>query len=249
MKFLAIILCCTLAVRAFPQGYEYAAPSSIVEEIETPGHEDDAFQFAYAVASPEHGTYHGHQSTRDLEGQTSGSYYVLAADGNWRQTIYADRSLGFQAVSNQRPAGAPPPQASAVNYQIFVHPGATAVSASGSGPLTPEAFDFPRLGAVSRDSLTAASRPIFSVPEQAQTQLAAASSSASANVDLQSGAQRIANVQAPAAAPGPVFIKASAGAPVNLAIRAPVPGPSTIQVPPSPADFAVKHSTPLNYQS
>ncbi|XP_068209586.1 uncharacterized protein [Palaemon carinicauda] len=101
---------------------------------ETPGNLDDTFQFAYAVASPEHGTYHGHQSTRDDQGHTSGSYYSLGADGHWRQTIYADKGLGFQALSNQQPAESPPSQVSDVNYQIFVHPGATAVSSSGSGP-------------------------------------------------------------------------------------------------------------------
>ncbi|XP_066950644.1 uncharacterized protein [Macrobrachium rosenbergii] len=156
MKTIALILCCTLVVRAFPQGYDYSAPGGsavkgYAEPPETPGHADEAFQFAYAVASPEHGTYHGHQSTRDQEGQTSGSYYELAPDGNWRQTIYADKGLGFQAISNQRPAGSPPPQVSAVNYQIFVHPGATAVSASGGGPIDGGNFNFPTLDSAISD--------------------------------------------------------------------------------------------------
>ncbi|XP_064102480.1 mucin-2-like [Macrobrachium nipponense] len=138
MEIIWLVLCVAAGiVKGQPVELAYSTPDlSAVrsEPAETPGHADDAFQFAYAVASPEHGTYHGHQATRDQQGHTSGSYYALGADGNWRQTIYADQGKGFQALSNQRPAGSPPPQVSAVNYQIFVHPGATAISASGSGP-------------------------------------------------------------------------------------------------------------------
>jgi len=115
---------------AFPQ---------YVEPDEIPGHLDDAYQFAYAVASPEHGDYHGHQQSRDENGFTSGSYYLLGADGQWSQTIFADKGAGYQALYNQRPAGAPPPQVSEVSYQIFVHPGATAISAQGGVPQPPPA--------------------------------------------------------------------------------------------------------------
>jgi len=115
---------------AFPQ---------YVEPDEIPGHLDDAYQFAYAVASPEHGDYHGHQQSRDENGFTSGSYYLLGADGQWSQTIFADKGAGYQALYNQRPAGAPPPQVSEVSYQIFVHPGATAISAQGGVPAAPSA--------------------------------------------------------------------------------------------------------------
>merc|ERR1712033_94630 len=112
-----------------------------VEPPEIEGHLDDAYQFAYAVASPEHGDYHGHQQSRDENGFTSGSYYLLGADGQWSQTIFADKGSGYQALYNQRPAGAPPPQVSEVSYQIFVHPGATAISAQGGGgvPAPPQA--------------------------------------------------------------------------------------------------------------
>ncbi|XP_066950421.1 BCL-6 corepressor-like protein 1 [Macrobrachium rosenbergii] len=138
MEIIWLVLCVAAGIiKGQPVEPVYSTPDlSAVrsEPAETPGDADDAFQFAYAVASPEHGTYHGHQATRDQQGHTSGSYYALGADGNWRQTIYADKGQGFQALSNQRPAGSPPPQVSAVNYQIFVHPGATAISASGSGP-------------------------------------------------------------------------------------------------------------------
>merc|ERR1712215_583031 len=105
-----------------------------VEPPEIEGHLDDAYQFAYAVASPEHGDYHGHQQSRDENGFTSGSYYLLGADGQWSQTIFADKGAGDQALYNQRPAGAPPPQVSEVSYQVFVHPGATAISAQGGVP-------------------------------------------------------------------------------------------------------------------
>ncbi|XP_064102482.1 uncharacterized protein LOC135212718 [Macrobrachium nipponense] len=135
MKLIFLVLSVLVVAWAHP-----AADGDDDSSEETPGNSDDTFQFAYAVASPEHGTFHGHQSTRDEAGHTSGSYYSLGADGHWRQTIYADKGLGFQALSNQRPAGSPPPQVSAVNYQIFVHPGATAVSASGSGPINTEAL-------------------------------------------------------------------------------------------------------------
>lgn len=112
-----------------------------IEPAEIEGHLDDAYQFAYAVASPEYGDYHGHQQTRDENGYTSGSYYLLGADGQWSQTIFADKGLGYQALYNQRPAGAPPPQVSEVTYQVFVHPGATAISAQGGaeGPPAPPA--------------------------------------------------------------------------------------------------------------
>jgi len=110
-----------------------------VEPEEIPGDLDDAYQFAYAVASPEHGDYHGHQQSRDENGFTSGSYYLLGADGQWSQTIFADKGAGYQALYNQRPAGAPPPQVSEVSYQVFVHPGATAISAQGGVPTQPEA--------------------------------------------------------------------------------------------------------------
>merc|ERR1712121_112846 len=110
-----------------------------VEPPEIEGHLDDAYQFAYAVASPEHGDYHGHQQRRDENGFTSGSYYLLGADGQWSQTIFADKGAGYQALYNQRLAGAPPPQVSEVSYQIFVHPGATAISAQGGVPTQPEA--------------------------------------------------------------------------------------------------------------
>merc|ERR1712215_278749 len=110
-----------------------------VEPPEIEGHLDDAYQFAYAVASPEHGDYHGHQQSRDENGFTSGSYYLLGADGQWSQTIFADKGAGDQALYNQRPAGAPPPQVSEVSYQVFVHPGATAISAQGGAPAQPEA--------------------------------------------------------------------------------------------------------------
>jgi len=110
-----------------------------VEPEEIPGDLDDAYQFAYAVASPEHGDYHGHQQSRDENGFTSGSYYLLGADGQWSQTIFADKGAGYQALYNQRPAGAPPPQVSEVSYQVFVHPGATAISAQGGVPQPPEA--------------------------------------------------------------------------------------------------------------
>jgi len=108
-----------------------------VEPPEIEGNLDDAYQFAYAVASPEHGDYHGHQQSRDENGFTSGSYYLLGADGQWSQTIFADKGAGYQAIYNQRPAGAPPPQVSEVTYQIFVHPGATAISAQGGGAPAP----------------------------------------------------------------------------------------------------------------
>jgi len=127
----AIVLSVSAVVTlAFPQ---------YVEPDEIPGHLDDAYQFAYAVASPEHGDYHGHQQSRDENGFTSGSYYLLGADGQWSQTIFADKGAGYQALYNQRPAGAPPPQVSEVSYQIFVHPGATAISAQGGAPAPPSA--------------------------------------------------------------------------------------------------------------
>merc|ERR1712121_135162 len=110
-----------------------------VEPPEIEGHLDDAYQFAYAVASPEHGDYHGHQQSRDENGFTSGSYYLLGADGQWSQTNFADKGAGYQALYNQRPAGAPPPQVSEVSYQIFFHPSATAISAQGGVPAPPEA--------------------------------------------------------------------------------------------------------------
>ncbi|CAL4101087.1 unnamed protein product, partial [Meganyctiphanes norvegica] len=118
----AIVLSVSVVVLGLPR---YRQPA----ELE--GHLDDAYQFAYAVASPEHGDYHGHQQSRDENGFTSGSYYLLGADGQWSQTIFADKGAGYQALYNQRPAGAPPPQVSEVSYQIFVHPGATAISAQG----------------------------------------------------------------------------------------------------------------------
>ncbi|XP_068200459.1 mucin-5AC-like, partial [Palaemon carinicauda] len=135
--FFQVICVAATVVTAHPVEVTYSTPDLTAlrsESAETPGHADDAFQFAYAVASPEHGTYHGHQARRDQQGQTSGSYYALGSDGHWRQTIYADKGKGFLALSDQRPAGSPPPQFSEVNYQIFVHPGATAISASGSRP-------------------------------------------------------------------------------------------------------------------
>ncbi|CAL4142449.1 unnamed protein product, partial [Meganyctiphanes norvegica] len=113
-----------------------------IEPAELEGHLDDAYQFAYAVASPEHGDYHGHQQSRDENGFTSGSYYLLGADGQWSQTIFADKGAGYQALYNQRPAGAPPPQVSEVSYQIFVHPGATAISAQGGTPSQPPTGPF-----------------------------------------------------------------------------------------------------------
>jgi len=111
----------------------YARPQQLFDDRGVPQFWDSAYQFAYAVASPEYGDYHGHQQSMDEYGHTSGSYYLLGADGQWSQTIYADKGLGYQTVYNQRPAGAPPPQVSEVTYQIFVHPGATAISAQG-GP-------------------------------------------------------------------------------------------------------------------
>merc|ERR1711970_92700 len=124
-----------------------------VEPEEIPGHLDDAYQFAYAVASPEHGDYHGHQQSRDENGFTSGSYYLLGADGQWSQTIYADKGLGYQTVYNQRPAGAPPPQVSEVTYQIFVHPGATAISAQGGGEAPAPLPSVQPFGGIRQESL------------------------------------------------------------------------------------------------
>jgi len=127
-----------------------ARPQQPTDERGRPLFWDSAYQFAYAVASPEYGDYHGHQQSMDEYGHTSGSYYLLGADGQWSQTIYADKGLGYQTVYNQRPAGAPPPQVSEVTYQIFVHPGATAISAQGGGappaPLEP-------FGGIRQDSL------------------------------------------------------------------------------------------------
>jgi len=114
-----------------------ARPQVGADERGIPQFWDSAYQFAYAVAAPEYGDYHGHQQSMDEYGHTSGSYYLLGADGQWSQTIYADKGLGYQTVYNQRPAGAPPPQVSEVTYQIFVHPGATAISAQGSGAPAP----------------------------------------------------------------------------------------------------------------
>merc|ERR1719369_2097373 len=88
----------------------------------------------------------------DEYGHTSGSYYLLGADGQWSQTIYADKGLGYQTVYNQRPAGAPPPQVSEVTYQIFVHPGATAISAQGGGAPAPPPSIQP-FGGIRQDSL------------------------------------------------------------------------------------------------
>jgi len=127
-----------------------ARPQNGVDERGQPLFWDSAYQFAYAVASPEYGDYHGHQQSMDEYGHTSGSYYLLGADGQWSQTIYADKGLGYQTVYNQRPAGAPPPQVSEVTYQVFVHPGATAISAQGSAPPPPSAQPF---GGIRQQSL------------------------------------------------------------------------------------------------
>jgi len=129
-----------------------ARPQNVYDERGEPLYWDSAYQFAYAVASPEYGDYHGHQQSMDEYGHTSGSYYLLGADGQWSQTIYADKGLGYQTVYNQRPAGAPPPQVSEVTYQIFVHPGATAISAQGGGSPVPLPNAQP-FGGLRQDSL------------------------------------------------------------------------------------------------
>jgi len=129
-----------------------ARPQNVYDERGEPLYWDSAYQFAYAVASPEYGDYHGHQQSMDEYGHTSGSYYLLGADGQWSQTIYADKGLGYQTVYNQRPAGAPPPQVSEVTYQIFVHPGATAISAQGGGAPAPPPSIQP-FGGIRQDSL------------------------------------------------------------------------------------------------
>ncbi|KAK7021874.1 hypothetical protein SK128_001533 [Halocaridina rubra] len=241
MKLLILVLSVVAVTWSRPDSFERYGGNDSSEE--TPGNLDDTFQFAYAVASPEHGTFHGHQSTRDDDGHTTGSYYTLGADGQWRQTIYADKGLGYQAVTNQRPAGSPPPQASAVSYQIFVHPGATAVSASGSGPI---------------DTSRLIGRPVTSV--------ARPSSASNFNVDIRSqegeegGEESAAETESEGSsgASGPVLSAnlASAGpstSPVRVIVQQPpAQRPITLRAPPPrPVNVAVQAASPpaINVQS
>ncbi|XP_066950422.1 calphotin-like [Macrobrachium rosenbergii] len=231
MKIIFLVLSVLVVTWAHPAADGFGDDDS---SEETPGNLDDTFQFAYAVASPEHGTFHGHQSTRDEAGHTSGSYYSLGADGHWRQTIYADKGLGFQALSNQRPAGSPPPQVSAVNYQIFVHPGATAVSASGSGPIDTEAL----IGQpVASAAPIAAPQVSFDVRNEANEhsfpQPSGSSAAAPAPV-LPSSLSAAAALTAPAAA-----IQTSTVASVSPVVVA-----QTGAVPVSPVSVSVQQATP-----
>ena len=77
------------------------------------------YQFSYTVASPEHGTYLGHQESKNSRGVTQGSYYLFGADGQWHQTIYDERGSGYHVITQNSPANKPPPQASSMSHSTI----------------------------------------------------------------------------------------------------------------------------------
>lgn len=60
------------------------------------------YDFAYNVFIPESGNYHGHHQTQDENGRTSGTYYLMGADGHWHETTFSDFGGGFQALTRTR---------------------------------------------------------------------------------------------------------------------------------------------------
>ncbi|KAL7643971.1 UNVERIFIED_CONTAM: hypothetical protein RMT77_005983 [Armadillidium vulgare] len=61
------------------------------------------YEFGYNVFTPETGDFHGHEQKQDPEGLTTGSYYLLAPDGEWQETTFLDSGSGFNAVTKRRP--------------------------------------------------------------------------------------------------------------------------------------------------